>query len=655
VIALFCGQVLINNFSEEKLRGWVEPEISKLQDQWIIEFDRLDVNLSQGLLPSLSLRAQNVSLLEVSECGKRLSAKAERVSFPLSLSSLLSGKVPFDSALLSGVKIKFLENQPCKSEVPLAPLAAPTVAKSEAKRPPQSVLCFSGHARYPWRKVKVSDLVAEMPDSGVELVIKDFKAQKSDSSLDLKARLSFQYAASELITLPKLQMSASLSKERSEISAKGRWREGRFNANIKGICQRPPYQLSGAFEASHLPATELLVLFRHLSQKDLQRLPRTTWISFKGSSTIRLSEPTKSRLEISESLLAGSFGRVKDIDLRKVFESIDESGPRGVFSDFGKLNGLFTYKAPNEYHFEGEIRGLAAIFANEGLIRFQRFPRIPLKVERVAEEYKIATEDSEVEGGSFKGNLTVNWNERSGEKNWHWDIKEAQLSPGVNRLFFKDERFLFNTSGKALSDREGQLKELKSEIYLPALTSRLLGATHFRAAISYSPSSWDIQFSSPQAKIFGSTHLARTLNALSSSEELSKPILSERLEGLLTLSQDALSWSEVKIIRAPAGSTAVSHGSIYHSGIITGEIETRSAAESIQVWKMMGTLNAFKLLPNNESAKELLNRSNFLRELTAESEGANLSPAAPQPSAESARGFDSLRGHLSQVWERLTK
>ncbi|MBK7845479.1 MAG: hypothetical protein IPJ71_17670 [Bdellovibrionales bacterium] len=197
---------------------------------------------------------------------------------------------------------------------------------------------------------------------------------------------TFSSNAAGSVTRP-LAFHIFLAPNLSQVEISGNYKEGliRWNAEVDWLSLTTQISL----DQKQIPLNPVLNIFkdRRLISEDIQ--PRYLWLNCHLAYSGKILDLETKPLRLEPCFVRGDIGSVnvlegswhpwrtpmfdplridlRDVDLQKAVEVLQRTGPSGIFSRFGFLDGQLIYESSQEMKFSGEIRDLELSFSNRGV------------------------------------------------------------------------------------------------------------------------------------------------------------------------------------------------------------------------------------------------------------------------------------------------
>ena len=105
LVSTFIGGAVRSLLSPEQLRNWVEPYIAQKELPIEIHFDRIELKLSDYLLPRFGVVIHDVRLEAKESCLTRSQVHIDHIYFPIELSSLLTSRLKLNHVAANKVEV----------------------------------------------------------------------------------------------------------------------------------------------------------------------------------------------------------------------------------------------------------------------------------------------------------------------------------------------------------------------------------------------------------------------------------------------------------------------------------------------------------------------------------------------------------------------
>jgi hypothetical protein len=461
-ISLFLGLALRTQISDTRLKCYLNKAIQRLQKDFILDYEKANVNLSKWGLPFPVLEISNIRMSPKTQNCRNSQIYVDEIEIPISVSTLfgLSSKVP--KIRLKNVELRVDEQDNCFSG------AKPSTAEPVKK---ESVITNTETQV----QVVSSVVTAEQPQSaggGVnevfqrntkaelsEVYIEKLKlifSKKPEQPLVLKqVNVKLDYAEKKLSGLTIKSRVNAIKDSRSDIyfvnadfnlmakpledghvdvigSIDGKLLDGDVQLFVHHITGNPKltfelgvdkvsakalfplissdYQKSTSF-AQKVPMS---VSFKNTGEAFLGAAPRVE-STFKKllfnieNSSVRASEVTL--VYVENKLIVKPFEILIDsLPLSKFKNSDIFTGRLDSFESLGVVSGRIVYKDENNVEFDGMLKNLEVVFSNRGRRDFQLIDEINFSLKRRAQVYSLDTHSLVVNSEKVGGILSASHN-----------------------------------------------------------------------------------------------------------------------------------------------------------------------------------------------------------------------------------------------------
>ncbi len=430
LLCVICGSVLHNLFTSTRLQTLVAKILSESAPgmRWTVH--RVQVELSDGLLPIVALSIGEVLGERLDVCDNNISLNIRDVFLPLDMTSLILGPVRLG-------KIRFRE-----------------MMANEIPKVLQSCKNQNGSVVFKNGEVYIKDKVYE------------FKGVFEPSPELLRGEV-----------IPPLTLSGTYIDEvEKRIDFEILWRESKINGNYNVSTETVD------IKATKLPSFEIIKVLKGLGVHPIPTNLGPNWIELSAQYT----RARPDGLKINEIAVSGDIGDISasgiDVQLNqtlrfapfqmtlkkvsisevsKMFEF--ESFPR-FFKNPGRISGTFVYGSDAQ-KFYGDILDVDIEVSNQGRKNYFRILKTNLDVTYKNSQFESFIKDFEIKNGKAKGLVHVVF----AKKNAHTDFKftTVQLDPSVL------EHLLAMRMQNA--SMEGQIEIIDSKIKSLSARSKITG------------------------------------------------------------------------------------------------------------------------------------------------------------------------------------
>ncbi|MBK9039704.1 MAG: hypothetical protein IPL83_11165 [Bdellovibrionales bacterium] len=408
-----------------------------------------------------------------------------------------------------------------------------------------------------------------------------------------------------------------LAPDLSQVEISGNYKEGllRWNAEVDWLSLTTQISL----DQKQIPLNPVLNFFkdRRFISEDIQ--PKYLWLNCHLAYSGEILDLETKPLRLESCFMRGDMGSVnilegswypwrtpmfdplridlKDLDLQKTLEALQRTGPSGIFSRFGLLDGQLIYESSQEVKFSGEIRDLELSFSNRGVRGKQ--PVKSLKGELILKKERISGNlfDMQLEGGDFKGQLTFNVDRDFRSGAIQMAIDRLEFNKSIQNLMVGGEISRLSAFGQARVEN-GDVSFWRGDVGIAEIKGsgwRLQGIKMKTDFVNNSFSSLvrAKKISFPADERFYQAFRPLFLDELNFDDGVG---LSD-VSGKMQLSRNSGSWEKVRA-SAPGKIVLSSNGKWDDSRRLTGDIVVDFPKIKKMRWEVAGSLDYVQVRPS---------------------------------------------------------
>jgi hypothetical protein len=345
-------------------------------------------------------------------------------------------------------------------------------------------------------------------------------------------------------TLPAFGIQGTIGKESIQASVRADLNEGA----LEGHLSFKPLMVNGGKELD----TDLRVSVRSLPLSVMTPLlvksgivegafrPRFVWLDCQAHmrgifSRLLINHP----IELGACEVSGQVGKLRvdkatrlpsglwepfevqadNVDIARVLEAFELAGPSGVFSNFGRLNGVLRLNSPRDLHAKGRVDGAVVRFAGGEGIALQPVAVGKIEAKLGDGKWKIDLQEFSPDGGGANLGITAVLNASGHTGQIDVVLKSLKLGPRVEKVIFTGA--VDDISGKArLELADGKLARLKADLALKMMRGSEAAADEVSVEASLVKAKGalkdtvEIFGKSERVEVFKSSHLYRLLQPL---------------------------------------------------------------------------------------------------------------------------------------------
>jgi hypothetical protein len=418
------------------------------------------------------------------------------------------------------------------------------------------------------------------------------------------------------VTRP-LAFHVFLAPDLSQVEVSGNYKEGliRWNAEVDWLSLTTQISL----DQKQIPLNPVLNIFkdRRLISEDIQ--PKYLWLNCHLAYSGKILDLETKPLRLESCFMRGDMGSVKvlegswypwrapmfdplridlkDLDLQKTLEALQRTGPSGIFSRFGLLDGQLIYESSQEVKFSGEIRDLELSFSNRGVRGKQ--PVKSLKGELILKKERISGNlfDMKLEGGDFKGQLTFNVDRDFRSGAIQMAIDRLEFNKSIQNLMVGGEISRLSAFGQGRVEN-GDLSLWRGDVGIAEIKGSGWRLQDIKMKTDFVNNSFSSlvrakKISFPADEQFYQAFRPLFLDELNFDEGVG---LSD-VSGKMQLSRNSGSWAQVRA-SAPGKIMLFSNGKWDESRRLAGDIVVDFPKIKKMRWEVAGTLDYVQVRPS---------------------------------------------------------
>lgn len=517
-VACVLGFLVRGLLSEDRIKAFVDQEISKHQNDFKAQVDRSFFQLANGAWPDFALVVRGLRLDSVNPCWMSPSVEVTQVRFPLSFLDLLRGKISLprididQAVVLLRSDSKQCASNSARNQDPQnrEPSSESTDAKAEPARPSivNKPLELS-QAQLPFQNIYIQKLrLNYLP---LPFTSMDFQAME----LHLQSLAPVAFAADGQLILGGETLSGDYASRANwklkvdedttpsgKLELSGAWREGRYDMSSKFDLKSKEYDLG--FNLNHLPLSQLFPVLKKYKIMLADLSGKQSWLSMQVRSQGTFDHMARAPWKLSEIRLEGDLGEVStplvdfksleplqfepvqfklsNLSFNALLDFLNRSHPSPALGQLGLFNGEILFKTPDQMTLTGSLKDFEMIFANKGSRQLQKILQLKTEMVLTGQDWNGQIEDIQLERGELDGKIQLHMSKNMSHLDVTTDFKKLRFNPAVESLMTQGGSTGV-LSGKikagfvqgVLSQLEGQVRsdEIKSEgieLQVPVLT-----------------------------------------------------------------------------------------------------------------------------------------------------------------------------------------
>lgn len=511
VVAAILGLSFRLYFSSQRMKTWIEAELTRRPSPVQISFDAAEFSLARGMIPQIAIRLVNVHGRSVKSCSEKPGVRISELFIPFRMMSLLRGDVAI--GVIHGENLSIDIDAVKKCEAPISTPAetanAAVSAASQASVEPSNIR--------PWWSAeqweKVTSLVAGISFSHVTMTFEqqqkyvafdDFMVTPNTVTKELSLTTEVHVPPNLVLgqSIPAFALEVVAKADSADLQINGHIGEGGLQglATVKAIPN--DVQITAHLSISQVP---LSTVFSYLEKKgnmskDIR--PRFLWVNCEASVTGAAKGLLKNNPVVLERCaIEGDSAQVlldravigpgnklepfavniSKIDMRKFFALINRQGPSGIMQNFGSLTGKVNIRALDDLDFAGELASASFIFSQQAVRYLQPVPTLLGTAAFKRGVWDVAITGANVTGGKFEGTARVHFDENRDGK-IDLNVKELAFHPDIQRLLTKGYIENMSLNGMGSFER-GKFQGFNGKVEMRRIKGSDLEAPDARATL----------------------------------------------------------------------------------------------------------------------------------------------------------------------------
>ena len=544
-IASLIGLSFRLYFNPDRIRTWAEEVLAEQGAAADIRFRSAQLRLARGSLPLLAIEMSSVDFSLAKDCPAAPGLRIAKLWVPLSFSSLFAGRLSVGTIAGDDVEIDIeaLKDTSCSvgKNAAVDRAASSRAESSSSARVPAMMAAPSPW----WKPEQLAEIGKAIKGVRLERVSVFFEEKTKKVYLntlrvwiDSAERLKLEsdiVVPPELVygeRLPVMRASAEVEATAAHVRVSAGLSEGSLVAT--GIL-RPASggMLDAEIESalSNVPLSTLAPLMTRSGIVAGEFRPRFMWMNCRAKVRGRFQGLlNENPLTLEDCEIVGQGARIhvalatrqangkwdplklemKNVDLRRIFDTFQWQGPEGVFSEYGRLTGVVDVPSAGTGSFDGAIEDALIRFSSRSQVALQKLKRMSAQIGFKNGRLEGHLEKLDLEGGDFEGDVAFTLSHDFGTGHAQATIKRVRLQDNVQQVLFAGS--LGNLSGHAeASLREGRLTGVKSLLRLKELKGRDFQFAEASAETAFDSSTGEIQIllKSPGVEIAKASPLAQ--------------------------------------------------------------------------------------------------------------------------------------------------
>lgn len=702
LISVFFGQYVQVYFSSARITSQLEEKIKKANLPYDVKLlGEAQLILSDGWLPSLGFHIPQMSIKSLDMCKSPYQATLHQIEVKIDVfQSLNRKKVVFKQIL--NHNLQFIQKRRCEGDdgkksqtvfdqashqiqeqlkTPMEPiqLKLPYLPQEklvskfeEVKRAflndikPALVRIYD---QTPVIKVKEALVIIEGKNWWFnELLV---KAESHDRAR-IKMQLNFNLSEERLQNLPPIDIAFEIHPQQLEFKVSSSYKEGRLD--LDAVANMESAQAKASVKIVDVPMLALKNWWQQVTQSQVSFQPNLLWLNCQvefNSNIVRLSdEPVKfQKCQISGeagkiSIKPFSFQpfqkdavaqikvQVEKMSLKKVIESFGRTGPSGVLSQFGELNGNILLDLPQNLQADWELSDLDMYFSNFGVRGFQKIKKLFAKMSFEQGRFSGLVDKVEMDQGEFAGQISYNLNQHFNEGLIQVKVDKLNFHPSIQKLLINGTMEPLAVYGQAKVEG-GNFTKWRGVIGAASMKGEGWSANGLKLKSDFAQDFLFASLSVTSAELDGEHELQRLIApVLLRFDEVTQPLTIENMNAQMEIKRHDGNWKKVSFKTAKSPKIqVVSNGKWGEDGQLRGQVRVKMPSYGWLNWNIFGEANSPSISPSVQMMKRLAQKKSKLK---LPKKIWHLNPVAPQQSS-TAGGLGKLKNIGRSVLETAKK
>lgn len=376
ILSTFVGGGIRVLLSPEVVSKWVEGVVQRKQPKFNFKFETAKLSLADGWRPHLAVEITDLVVSAKDKCVTESVLQFDRVLVPIEFAALMKRKIQLGHVLADNIELD-LRQSVCSAK---NADELETLESFFRRRWNKEIVNTSKFiTELSIQQIRVRQDSAAEPKFHVTNVNVEFLAAQSLGKATFEFWPGLEWVGSQ--PFGATQTALHISSDGMKWSAKGNLKEGQIHMN--GSWRVEKNNLTIGVKWTDVPVAPLAALLTRWQMINLRQFePRNQWSTCELNAQGPVREWRSLLFRASRCRLSGDYGEVqivdnewpilkgemfplksnlKNIDLKKVSALFDPKAFKN-FSNFGTLNGTFSFSAQDHWRLQGALTG-AEIYA----------------------------------------------------------------------------------------------------------------------------------------------------------------------------------------------------------------------------------------------------------------------------------------------------
>ncbi|MES2803164.1 MAG: hypothetical protein V4654_11770 [Bdellovibrionota bacterium] len=517
ILSLFIGLIFKSQIRASAVKTRLQQSIQKLQKDVNIDFESVEVRLSEWGIPRPVIEIRGVRISPLKPNCQENQIYIDNLSFPLSFNLLFSKDKVISTVRVSLLEIRTKNTRQCfaknnhedtmanhvanrevlaaKVTAPIEKKAAPAASASSANEESNAAIEKLRNFKSHLNEVKIDRLRVIAVDKMNTAV--DFNAvqvqfkyeQEKLNELSLQAQLSAFKEADKSYYLFKSDLKVNIKlEEKSSLVAelKGFVVDRPFQIKLKNDLQKNSIQFLGELNGISLKAINYIIKAERPQTEVFDFLSGSSMTGYMTGEYLVADRHYEVNFKDIKILIGGGIVEINDIfvvgkmdekaqikpfdmqlshiELTKILSHRLFDNIRPSIQNAGYISGLIQFAEENQFKVRSLIEKTSFVFSNKGERVSQVFDSFNLHASVDPQKITLNINDFILDAQKIHGSLKYSHQSKSGDKSLSVDLEGHLLKPDTVKLFTgtasdPEIRLLFTTDlknnlkGKASIDK----------------------------------------------------------------------------------------------------------------------------------------------------------------------------------------------------------
>ncbi|MBC7742219.1 MAG: hypothetical protein H7061_08480 [Bdellovibrionaceae bacterium] len=483
LVSLALGLILKIQISPARVQVHLQKAVSRLEKDFIVDFESAHVNLANWGLPWPRLEINRVRLSPKKNSCQSSQIFIEQIEVPISWTALIISQTIVDTVRAHNVELRIGDLQNCLAVVN-SPTGKVAVARAtQVKTPNDAATAVSVSSETGIFQRRTNTQLKEIVVDQLKVVIKDQYQQplsfrnlhlrfqydkESLGAIDIQsqilaikdARTDTFHLVADLNANMKAEAKADVKKEYTvDAHVKGRLLDGDMQLTLQysSVLQKLNYELN----TKKVSVKAFLPLVKSADMAAIfERWPLGLTVNLFGSTT---THPAQTNVLIKTLELAGEKTSIRsdDIEIKIINDEptfsefkaeilkLPLNQLRGLnqfkdnlnsFENLGELRGQFQYLNDHDWKLTGGIFGTQLIFSNRGTRELQTIDSIQFQGAHKNKNYSVILSDFNINAAAINGQFEANYNQTNNNLTAVLQAQGSFLNPSIWRQLTQIEQ-----------------------------------------------------------------------------------------------------------------------------------------------------------------------------------------------------------------------